>query len=636
MKNLEQTQLGQYQLLDVLGRGSTAVVYRAYQPSLNRYVAVKVLLQHLAPEFETRFGREARAIAGLQHPNILPIYDFAQEGELSYFVTQYIEGGSTLAALLAPGPLDPIHALQIAARLLDALEYAHGRGVIHRDVKPSNVLLARPDWPLLADFGIARFADESRHLTPDGQMLGTAAYMAPERATGASADARSDLYSLGVVLYELVTGRVPFEATTPLAVLMHHVHQPPPPPRSFAPDLPEPVERVIARALEKDPARRFQSAAEMARAVREAIAEIERERVLRGLTPVVVSAPPRRAGYTTLELPPDDPAGGAPQEPPGALPPAPGPRRRLLPLIGAGLLALALLGVALALLPALLGGAGAATAPTSPAATAPTSPAATADAASAAPLPAEPGASPTAPAEGGRYVVQPGDTLSAIAGHFGTSVEALLAANGLSDPNLIRAGNTLIIPGASGDLAAIPTAAGAPATIPAPTPAAPSPPAPTAVAAQEPPAAPDGVVALRIEDDAWQGGYRRSGGRTYGGRTATWIYGTSTDYSAMRAAFTLQAPPAGRATLAIEGMDSEDAAKTPIRIVLNGTVIFEGANPLPNDDLPLESGTWATYELPFDAALLRAGRNELEISNLAPGAFSLPPFFMLDYAEVRF
>ncbi|MBC8076080.1 MAG: protein kinase [Chloroflexales bacterium] len=626
MKNLEQKDLGQNQLIEIIGRGSMSVVYKAFQPALQRYVAVKVLLQHLDPDFQTRFQREARAIASLQHPNILPIYDFAQQGDLSYFVLQYIEDGSTLGSLIASGALSTSATLHIAERLLDALDYAHQRGIIHRDIKPSNVLMPRSDWPLLADFGIARFVDESRQLTPAGQTVGTAAYMAPERATNAPADARADIYSLGVVLYEMVTGRVPFEATTPLAVLMNHVHQPLPPPRSRNAKLPVAVEQIIVRALEKNPDQRYQSAAEMRAAVHEALNQIKQE---------------RHSGYTTIELPPDDQPGDVPPSP---LVWAPQSRTRLntgflvvlalLLLMGGVGVVWALgsggaVGPAPAVAPSTAAPAGEATAVAAGQTTAPASEATIAPSAAAAkPTPIY---QPTALPSGGSYVVQPGDTLSAIAERFGTTVEALLAANGLSDPNRIEVGQTLIVPGAVGEILPLGTSTTQPAT---PTQVVPATPAATVQAAPSPVA--NGLVAIRLEDSDWQGGYRRAGGLPYGGRTATWIYGSSTPYGTMRASLELRTSPKGQAALVIEGMDSEGAPKTPIRISINGVVIYEGNNPLPDDDLPLDSGTWASHSFSFDAALLRAGGNDVQIDNRAPGAFSLPPFFMLDYAEIRY
>ena len=143
------------------------------------------------------------------------------------------------------------------------------------------------------------------------------------------------------------------------------------------------------------------------------------------------------------------------------------------------------------------------------------------------------------------------------------------------------------------------------------------------------------MTTIRFEDTDWQGSYRRAAGRTYGGRTATWIYGTATEYSTMQASFDLDQQPAGTAELGVEGMDSEGAAKTPISVRVNGVEVYNGPNPLPDDDQPLETGTWAIFTWTFDAALLRAGRNEISVSNLAEGAFSRPPFFMLDYANLK-
>ena len=277
MSDLVGTELGPYQLRDVIGRGGTAVVYQAYQPALDRFVAVKVLQPTHDPQFIMRFKREARAIAQLQHPNILPIYDYGEQGGLLYLVLQYVEHGVTLANLLGH-PLAPAPALRLMGHILDALDYAHRRGVVHRDIKPANILMPSPHWPMLADFGIAKLLSESQPLTTSGLIIGTAAYMAPEQAESHQPiDARTDLYSAGVVLYEMLTGQVPFEADTPIAVLTKHVYEPPPPPRNLNPALPPTVEAVLLQALAKDPADRYQSAAEMAAAITQAAAQAERE-----------------------------------------------------------------------------------------------------------------------------------------------------------------------------------------------------------------------------------------------------------------------------------------------------------------------------------------------------------------------
>jgi serine/threonine protein kinase len=277
MTELDNIQLGQYKLLEAIGHGGMATVYKAYQESLDRYVAIKVLLSNRDPQFAARFKREARAIAALQHHNILPIYDYGEQDGLLYFVMQYVDTGVTLHDLLGR-PIAPIEGIQLVLHVLNALQYAHMRGVIHRDIKPANVLLPSPSWALLADFGIAKLLNDSQHLTMTGFIIGTAAYMAPEQAAGKPIDARTDLYSLGVVLYEMLTGRVPFDAETPMAMLTKHVYEPPPPPRSLNPNLSPVVAAVLLRALEKNPNDRYQSASEMATDLERVVQHLSRSR----------------------------------------------------------------------------------------------------------------------------------------------------------------------------------------------------------------------------------------------------------------------------------------------------------------------------------------------------------------------
>jgi serine/threonine protein kinase len=226
--------LGQYRLMERIGRGGMATVYKAYQPSLDRYVAVKVLPTYLAqdPDFAARFRREARAIARLNHPHILPVHDFGQEGELSYIVMRYVEGGTLKKMLGRPLALDRV--VDILAQVGDALDYAHQQGVIHRDVKPANVLMDQGRWAFLSDFGLAKMAAASVQLTKTGVGLGTPAYMSPEQAQGKPVDAQSDIYSLGIMLFEMLTGQVPFDADTPLAVLIKHLTAPLPLPRKVS------------------------------------------------------------------------------------------------------------------------------------------------------------------------------------------------------------------------------------------------------------------------------------------------------------------------------------------------------------------------------------------------------------------
>jgi serine/threonine protein kinase len=272
MNDLIGQHMGPYRILEQIGIGGMAAVYKAYQPAMDRYVAIKVIAAHFAQEemFLKRFRREAQAVAKLEHAHILPVYDSGEADGRPYLVTRYLEAG-TLKDRLAEGPLPLIKINHIIGQVGSALDYAHRMGVIHRDVKPSNVLLDAEGDTFLTDFGLAKMMEASAQLTETGVGIGTPAYMSPEQGKGAKVDSRTDVYSLGVVLYEMATGRTPYEAETPLAVVLKHIQEPLPLPRSVRPDLPEGVERVILRAMAKEPDDRFQTVAEMVRALDAAV-----------------------------------------------------------------------------------------------------------------------------------------------------------------------------------------------------------------------------------------------------------------------------------------------------------------------------------------------------------------------------
>lgn len=278
---LEGQTLGKYQLLNPLGRGGMARVYRAYHPQLDRYVAVKVLRSDLveAGDFLTRFQREARAVASLRHPHIVQVYDFdvemVAEAPRYYMVMELLEGDTLKARLEAyrtRGERMPLgEVLRVMLDVLDGLGYAHAEGMIHRDIKPANILLTRRGRAVLGDFGIAQIVGSTRHTAVDA-LLGTVAYVAPEQGLEGRSDSRSDLYSLGVVLYEMLAQHPPFDGDTPLAVLLHHLNDPLPLPQQ--PPLPQPLERVLLRALAKQPEARYQEAAQMAADLHRAAAEL--------------------------------------------------------------------------------------------------------------------------------------------------------------------------------------------------------------------------------------------------------------------------------------------------------------------------------------------------------------------------
>ncbi len=270
--HLNDQTLGQYHIVEPIGHGGMATVYKARQPALDRYVAVKVLLPHQAgtPEFRERFTREAKAIAQLNHPNILPVIDYGQEGDLIYIVMKYVAGG-TLAERLKH-PVDLATTANLVGQIAAALDHAHQRGIIHRDVKPSNVLLDENEWVQLADFGLAKLLVGDQALTSSGLSMGTPAYLSPEQGQGDMIDRHTDIYSLGVILYEMITGRLPFTAETPLGLIIKHIYEQPLPPRTLNPAIPETLEAVVLKGLAKPIEERYHSAGELARALQQAVA----------------------------------------------------------------------------------------------------------------------------------------------------------------------------------------------------------------------------------------------------------------------------------------------------------------------------------------------------------------------------
>jgi len=272
MEDLTGKQFGRYQITAPLGEGGMAAVYKAYQPAMERSVAIKVLPRHMASsdEFVARFEREAKLLAQLQHPHILPVFDYGESDGYTYIVMPFVQSG-TLADLMKKGHLSLNEIRRIMTQIGDALAYAHTRGMIHRDIKPSNVLIDERGNCLLTDFGLARMAEASSNLTSSGAVMGTPAYMAPEQGSGSSIDNRSDLYALGVIFYELTTGRVPYTAETPIAIVFKHISDPLPSARKINPDLDEAIELVLYKALAKNPDDRYQTAEDFVRAVQSAI-----------------------------------------------------------------------------------------------------------------------------------------------------------------------------------------------------------------------------------------------------------------------------------------------------------------------------------------------------------------------------
>ena len=281
--DLTGKQLGNYRILGALGQGGMAKVYKGYQPLLDRYVAIKVLAPRFATdeEFRARFQREAAAIARLRHPNIVQVYDFGIEGSIHYMVMEYIAGDTLkvhIRTARALGTqLPPQEILTVLQGMAAALDYAHGRELVHRDVKPANIMLRVEEnggeddsfTPVLTDFGVAKIL-EGMQFTGTGMTIGTPDYMAPEQGGNEKITYSADLYSLGVILYEMLSGALPFTADTPVAVLMKHMSDEPPSIRMRVPDLPAALDQVLDRALAKKPEDRYPSGASLVRAVEQA------------------------------------------------------------------------------------------------------------------------------------------------------------------------------------------------------------------------------------------------------------------------------------------------------------------------------------------------------------------------------
>jgi hypothetical protein len=261
------SQFGGYRIIERVGRGGMATVYKAHQADLARYVAIKVLPDFLAEDeaFRDRFQHEAIAVANLRHPNIPAVYHYGHEDETAYIVTEFVDGGTLAEQTGRPLPLG--YTVELLTPIASAIDYAHSRGVLHRDIKPPNILMTRDGRPVLNDFGLARMMESEQRITQGATVMGTPQYMAPEQCLGQDLGSPADIYALTVVAYEMLTGRVPFTAATPAAVIMAQVSEPLPPPRSINPDLSSGVESVLLKGLAKDPAQRYATASAMVRAL---------------------------------------------------------------------------------------------------------------------------------------------------------------------------------------------------------------------------------------------------------------------------------------------------------------------------------------------------------------------------------
>ncbi|MFC1936693.1 serine/threonine protein kinase, partial [Chloroflexota bacterium] len=299
-------EIGGYRVLEQIGAGGMAKVYKAYQPAFDRFVALKILPETYAEDetYLKRFVQEAKIIARLEHRHILPVFDFGEDDKIAYLAMRYLQAG-TLKELItkAPGHKLPLgDTARIVGQLAEALDYAHQQRVVHRDVKPSNVMIDSAGDAFLMDFGIAKVLEATSQLTATGGTLGTPSYMSPEQGAAKKVDGRSDVYSLGIILYELIVGRVPYQADTPMAVMLAHFNEPLPIPSSINPEVPPDIERVILRALAKKPEDRYQTAGELSSALKSAIGD----QTLSASEGVLALSSDLAAGLTPADVTVDD------------------------------------------------------------------------------------------------------------------------------------------------------------------------------------------------------------------------------------------------------------------------------------------------------------------------------------------
>lgn len=269
--NMVVQKIGRYEIVEEIGRGGMATVFRAVDPFFQRDVALKVIPREFLhdPSFRARFQREAKTIALLEHPAIVPVYDVGEEDGQPFLVMRYLPGGS-LSNRLKQGRMPFGEVTRIMNRLAPALDEAHKMGIIHRDLKPDNILFDHRDTPFITDFGIAKLNEERTQLTTGGLIIGTPSYMSPEQANGETIDGRSDIYALGIILFQMLTGQLPFEAKTPLGIIMQHITQPVPQILEIEPDLPVDCSSIIEKALAKEPDERFDTAVALANALQQA------------------------------------------------------------------------------------------------------------------------------------------------------------------------------------------------------------------------------------------------------------------------------------------------------------------------------------------------------------------------------
>jgi serine/threonine-protein kinase len=650
---------GRYSLLEKIGEGGAAEVFRARDQRLDRIVAIKILRRQYVHDqaSRARFINEARSAAGLTHPNIVDVYDFGEAPDGSMFIAmQFVEGHDLKDVLQKRGRMTAAEAISIASQVCAALSAAHARGLIHRDVKPQNILIDRKGHARLSDFGIVK-ALSGPELTQTGMTFGTAAYISPEQATGQPISAASDVYGLGCVMYEMLAGTPPFTGDNPAIVAYKQVWEQPRPLHMLAPETPPSLERIIMTCLQKDPRARYPNTDSLAADLTALGASFNQPTQAVPVAPPQTNHPQRRQQAEVsqnIPIPPQPSAGvppvraqttnvvaGSNTATPGpqvtrrvTQPSLPAPPRARTTALGAsagaggrrgmigalGVLIIAGLVIcALALwgnnfLPAIFNGA---------------TPTPLAGVPSPTPSPTSP------PSATATHVTPTGTTTPTFSPTLGPTDTVEPATETPVPTDTPVPSDTPVLPTATNTPIPIttlqPIVTSTPLTFPTNTP----PPVPPDASTPTP--EPAGGGGIELDDTAFVGGYTNDNG-LYHGRTAHWVYGQGTAYSAMSASFTIEKVPKGQASLVIVGLDSEDDPKTPVRITLNNRVLYQGPDPLPNDNASGSEGegNWGDATFKIQTKTLQDGINTLTITNLDPSdKINFPIFIMIDSVTLK-
>jgi serine/threonine-protein kinase len=592
-----------YVLEELIGEGAFARTYRARDTRLGRVVAVKLLRSHFAadPAFLERFQREAWSAARVDHPNVAHVYDYGEHEGAYFLVLQYVPGRDLKRVIEEGAPLPPADAIRITREILSGLAAIHAAGIIHRDIKPQNVLLGWDGVPRVTDFGIAYESRRTRlsGLTNHGETLGTPAYMAPEQARGEPVSEATDLYAVGIVLFELLTGRLPFQAENTLAMMVAHVEQRPEPPSALQPGVPPELDAVVLRALAKEPGQRFGSTREMERALVDALINVrdgapaaqQTTRVIP--TRVRAAAPPADPGPTTpIPVPTPRPAA------PAYTPPVERGRKRGGGWIAPFLIAMVAIAALVAALVKANGGDD----------------------------------------DGnGNAGAQPTRTATRTAGLVAVTntpepEPTRRVINRGSDPTATNEPEPTDEPEPTEEPTEEPDdGGGVPTIAPSGGEIVTEEPEPT----DTPEIEESAPVSLEFSADDWQGGFTRTDGG-FLGRPWTAVYGANSGYGEATLSFELDAAPTGEAELRITGVDDEAGSDGPISVLVNGVEIYSGPSPFPNwDGGDTSTGPWREERFSIPAGLLQEGENQITVTNLNPsGNIDSPPYVLLSDARL--